>query len=116
MAAVLLVDDEEALLGLMRRYLERSGHQVESAGSAEAARAAFAARPEDFDLVITDLSLPGTNGEELIGQMRKTRPDLKALISSGYAYEPQGAGIGFLQKPFLPKALEEAVKKALAGG
>ena len=66
-------------------------------------------------MAITDLSLPSLNGEELIERIRQVRPGLPAIITSGYPYVPRAAGVGFLQKPFLPQMLAEAVEKALKG-
>ena len=109
---LLIVDDEATLLDLLRRYLERSGYEVETCADAGEALRRFEAGPERFAMVITDLTLHGINGEELIERMRKLNPRLRALISSGYPYEPR-PGVGFLQKPFLPKMLAEAVDKEL---
>jgi FixJ family two-component response regulator len=64
-------------------------------------------------MVITDLSLPSVNGEDLIERMRQLRPGVPAIITSGYPYVPRAAGVGFLQKPFLPQMLAEAIEKAL---
>ncbi len=112
---LLIVDDEPTLLDLLSRYLGRLGYQVETCGNAEDALARFQAGPDRFSLAITDLSLPSLNGEELIERMRELRPGLPAIITSGYPYVPRGAGIGFLQKPFLPQMLLEAVEKVLKG-
>ena len=112
---LLIVDDEPKLLDLLSRYLGRLGYRVETCGNAEDALALFQAGPERFSLAITDLSLPSLNGEELIERMRERRPGLPAIITSGYPYVPRGAGIGFVQKPFLPQMLAEAVEKALKG-
>jgi DNA-binding NtrC family response regulator len=110
---LLLVDDEAALLSLMRRYLERLGYEIETCSNAADALALVQADPERFAMVITDLTLPGMNGEELIAEMRRHQPKLRALISSGYPYEPRAPGTGFLQKPFLPDMLAAEVAKAL---
>jgi DNA-binding NtrC family response regulator len=110
---LLIVDDEPNLLDLLRRYLGRLGYQVETCGDAEKALALFQEEPDRFSLAITDLSLPGLSGEDLIERMRQTHPGLPAIITSGYPYQPRGAGIEFLQKPFLPQMLAEAVEKAL---
>ncbi|HYV62046.1 MAG TPA: response regulator [Bryobacteraceae bacterium] len=110
---LLIVDDEPNLLGLLRRYLGRLGYEVETCGDAAEALALFQAKPESFSMAITDLSLPALNGEELIERMRQIRPGLPAIITSGYPYQPRAAGVGFLQKPFLPQMLVEAVEKAL---
>jgi DNA-binding NtrC family response regulator len=110
---LLIIDDEPKLLDLLRRYLGRLGYEVETCGNAQDALALFRASPDRFTMAITDLSLPTLTGEELIEQMRQIRPGLPAIITSGYPYVPRAAGVGFLQKPFLPQMLAEAVEKAL---
>jgi DNA-binding NtrC family response regulator len=112
---LLIVDDEPKLLDLLHRYLGRLGYEVKTCGDAAEALALFQAEPDRFSMAITDLSLPALNGEELIERMRQIRPGLPAIITSGYPYQPRGAGISFLQKPFLPQMLAEAVEKALKG-
>lgn len=112
---LLIVDDEPKLLDLLRRYLGRLGYEVETLVDAQEALALFQADPDRFSMAITDLSLPALNGEELIEQLRQIRPGLPAVITSGYPYQPRAAGVGFLQKPFLPQMLVEAVEKALKG-
>jgi len=112
---LLIVDDEPTLLDLLSRYLGRLGYQVETYGDPQEALARFQADPHRFTMAISDLSLPSMNGEELIERIQQLRPGLPAIITSGYPYEPRGAGIGFLQKPFLPHMLAEAVETALKG-
>ncbi len=107
---ILLVDDEPALLDLLKRYLERLGHEVTACVSAEDALVQFEAAPDRYALVITDLTLNGMNGEEMIARMRATRPSLKAILSSGYPHVPNSKKTIFLQKPFLPKALAETIE------
>ena len=110
---LLIIDDEPALLELLRRYLMRLGYDVETFAAAEDALARFQAEPAAFSMAITDLSLPGMNGEDLIRKLRERRPRLPAIITSGYPYQPRSADIGFLQKPFLPQAMAEKIKEAL---
>src|SRR5690242_12803574 len=112
---LLIVDDEPTLLDLLSRYLGRLGYQVKTCGDSQEALALFQAAPEQFSMAITDLSLQGMNGEELIERMRQVQPGLPALITSGYPHVPRIPGVGFLQKPFLPQMLAEAVEKALKG-
>ena len=112
---LLIIDDEPALLDLLRRYLGRQGYEVETCPNPGDALAQFRDDPERFSLVITDLSMPEMSGEELIRRLREMRPALPAIITSGYPHQPQATGIGFLQKPFLPKALMEQIEKALKG-
>ena len=82
---VLYIDDEEALVFLATRTLRRMGYEV--TGMSEPARAleAFKARVNDFDLVVTDLSMPGMSGFELARQILELRPELPILMTSGYA-------------------------------
>ncbi len=110
---LLIVDDEPTLLALLQRYLERLGYEVEVAGTPEAALASFESDPEKYACVLTDLTLPGMTGEEMLERMRALRPGLPALVSSGHPYQPQSPGIGFLQKPYLPAMLAEALERVL---
>jgi DNA-binding response OmpR family regulator len=110
---LLLVEDEPALADLLTKYLERLGYQVDACTQADAALALLYAHPEDYALLITDLSLPDMSGDELMTRSRLRVPNLRAIIASGYPYEPRVAGVEFLQKPFLPNLLAEAVKRVL---
>ena len=112
-ACLLLVDDETALADLLKKYLERLGYQVDACVHPEAALALLNAHRERYQLLITDLTLPGMNGEELVERARERVPHLRAIISSGYPYQPRRAGVEFLQKPFLPKMLAETVERML---
>ena len=110
---LLLVEDEPALADLLKKYLERLGYQVDACTEAHAALALLDAHPEAYAVLITDLSLPDMSGDELMTQSRLRAPHLPGIIASGYPYEPRVAGVEFLQKPFLPNLLAEAVKRAL---
>jgi CheY-like chemotaxis protein len=110
---LLLVEDEPALADLLKRYLERLGYQVDACAHPDAALALLDAHPEDYALLITDLSLPDMSGDELMTRSRLRAPHLRAIIASGYPYEPRVAGVEFLQKPFLPNLLAQAVERAL---
>lgn len=113
MAKILIVDDEPTLLTLLTRFLERQGHQVTACDSAQAALREFTARSHEYSLVISDLTLDGLTGEDLIEQLRAIKPGLPALIASGYPHEPRIPGVGFLQKPFMPQALGQAIDRLL---
>lgn len=110
---VLIVDDEAALLSLLQRYLGRLGYEVDAASSAEQALDRFTQDPLKYACVLTDLQLPGMGGEELVERMRVLRPGFPALISSGYPYQPRSPATGFLQKPYLPAMLSEALERLL---
>jgi two-component system cell cycle sensor histidine kinase/response regulator CckA len=110
---LLLVDDEAALLDLLKKYLERYGFQVEPCTDPHAALALMEAAPGSYSLLVTDLTLPGMSGEELVERMRALNPTLPVIIASGYPYEPRLQGVEFLQKPFLPRMLVELIRRIL---
>ena len=112
---LLIIDDEVALLDLLKRYLERLGYEVDIVSNAEDALVRFESDPQRYACVLTDLTLPRMNGEELLARMRLKNPKLKALISSGYPYEPKAKRTLFLQKPYLPKMLAQTIEKYWAG-
>lgn len=112
-ARLLLVDDEPALLDLLKKYLERLGYQVDARASAEEALQAFEQNPQGYALVLTDLTLPGVRGDQMIERMRARNPALRAIISSGYPYEPKSKGVGFLLKPYAPKMLADEIAALL---
>ena len=111
---LLVVEDEPALLSLLDRFLRRAGYEVEGYLSSAEALEAYRARPGEYRVVITDLTLDGLNGEEMLESMRQINSRQAAIIASGYAYEPRLPGVGFLQKPFLPAMLIEIVERAIA--
>src|SRR5437868_15261509 len=84
MANILYLDDEAAIALLMRRLLEASGHRVSAHTSAFEALAAFQKDFASFDLVLTDLSIPGTNGFEFARQVQAIKPGIPVAIASGY--------------------------------
>lgn len=101
----MLVDDSEDLLFLLRELLAQFGIESEPFHSPSAALAAFAGAPAKFELVITDLEMPGTNGVEVCRQMLALAPGTKILLAtgSGSINEESAAREGFcglLRKPF----------------
>jgi PAS domain S-box-containing protein len=81
---VLYVDDEEALVFLISRVLERLGYRVTGCVDPEQALKELRADPRSFDVVVTDLSMRGMNGFELTDAVRGIRADLPVLLTSGY--------------------------------
>lgn len=84
---VLYVDDEEAIIFLMQRLLERQGFRVSGFTDPRAALAAVQANPGDFDLAVTDFNMPGMSGLEVASALREIRPDLPVVLASGYITE-----------------------------
>jgi DNA-binding NtrC family response regulator len=120
MRRLLLVDDEEAVAQLLDSYLTRQGYQVTVCPDAESALDLFLKDPSGFDLVIADLTLPGLAGDQMLAEMLAVRPELPAIISSGYPFDPGALKaskdqIAFLQKPYMPSMLLQILKITLAG-
>lgn len=108
---LLLVDDEPALLALLKSYLERLGYQVDARPSPEEALELFDQDPYRYAVVLTDLSFPGITGEQMLDTMRLRNPQLRAIISSGYPYQPRSGQTDFLLKPYAPKMLADALAR-----
>jgi PAS domain S-box-containing protein len=81
---VLYVDDEQPLVFLATRMLKGLGYRVTGCTDAARALAEFRSKPKDFDLVVTDLSMPGMSGFELARELIAMRPDVPILMTSGY--------------------------------
>jgi CheY-like chemotaxis protein len=118
---ILLVEDEAALLHLLVKYLQRLGYEVDASPTAAEALAKFAAAPENYDLAIADLGMPDMPGVQLLSRLVEIRPNLRILICSGSPFTvsslptPVQGQVAFLQKPFVPKMLSEALETLLAG-
>jgi PAS domain S-box-containing protein len=83
-ARVMYVDDEEPLVVLAKRWLGRLGYEVTGFSDSTRALEAFRARPLDFDAVISDLSMPGLSGLDLVREIVAVRKDVVIVMSSGY--------------------------------
>jgi two-component system, cell cycle sensor histidine kinase and response regulator CckA len=116
---VLVVEDQEAVRLLMCRILQKAGYRVSEAPNPEQARALFATNGTHFNLLVTDVIMPGSSGPKLFEQFSRQQPDLKVLFVSGYTDDTiahQGEldpGIEYLQKPFIADALNRRVREVL---
>ncbi len=81
---ILLVDDEEFLLDILREILEAAGYEVTAQTSAVAAFDLFSATPSKFDLVITDEKMPELLGTDLSEQILRIRPDIPVILHTDY--------------------------------
>jgi len=117
---ILLVDDEPSLVDVGRSMLERLGYRVEARTDGAGALRAFENDPDGYDLVITDQSMPGMTGADLVRAIQKRRPGKPVVLCTGYSdlVDPERArqlGIrAFLVKPFGYDQLAETVRGALA--
>jgi len=107
---VLYVDDEEALTLLASRALSRLGHQVSSFTDPVEALDAFRARPQDFDVVATDLSMPHMSGFEFASEVLAVRPGMPVLMMTGYLDaddETNARAIGVREVILKPTTMDE---------
>ena len=81
---VLYVDDEEPLVFLTKRMLERVGYRVTGFTDATQALEAFRSSPGEFDVAVTDLAMPGMPGHELARELLRIRPSLPIIMTTGY--------------------------------
>ncbi len=116
---ILLIDDEEAILSSLQRALKSSGYRVVAVKDGEKALQLFGNTPEEFDLVITDLTMPGTTGVELAGKIKEIRPDTPIILCTGFndvidKQKARSLGISeLLLKPTGMNELKSAVGRAL---
>jgi signal transduction histidine kinase len=114
---VMIVDDERALLELAEELLAGLGYEPVGYDTAAAALAAFEADPHRFDAVLTDLSLPGLQGDELVERLLAMRPDLPILLMSGNLsaeVEQRIRGRGVRAVLHKPLALQELAEQLSA--
>ncbi len=116
---LLLVDDEEQLLGMQCQMLERLGYEVTATTSSVEALNLFCRDPESFDLMITDQTMPNLTGGDLAAQVLHIRDDLPIILCTGFseALSPEAASeIGirhYLHKPIPLKSLARTVRIVL---
>ncbi len=116
---ILLVEDEEQVLRLGRKFLTLQGYHVLAASSPAAALELAEQHDGPIDLLLTDVVMPGMNGRQLCECLRVSRPGLRCLFMSGYTADvlaPHGvleSGVELLQKPFSIQSLSEKVRELL---
>jgi two-component system, cell cycle sensor histidine kinase and response regulator CckA len=119
---ILICDDEETIRAVARRVFELAGYTVLTAADGREAVRVFRERAEEIAGVLLDMTMPGLSGEEVFREMRRIKPDVKVLLSSGYNEQDAtsqfvGKGLaGFLQKPWTPDDLLRSFQAAIALG
>ncbi len=116
---VLLVDDEPLLVEMGQTILERLGYQVQAHTSAVEALEQFRGDPDQFDLVITDLTMPKMTGDELALELKKIRPEIPVILCTGFSEslgEDRQAETGIdslISKPILKKHIARVIREVL---
>ena len=116
---ILLVDDEETLIEMEKEMLERLDYQVTSYASSIEALEIFQTNPNQFDLVITDMAMPGLAGDKLTVELKKIRPDIPILLCTGFSEimsedDAVSKGVdGFLMKPVTMRELSKKIRELL---
>lgn len=114
---LLIIEDEDTLCESLKRVFQREGYEVDIAFNAESAL--DLARDKSYDLVITDVILPGISGIEFMKRYREKKPDAKVIVMTAYsstvtADDAINAGAcDYLIKPIMHNEIKQAVRKAL---
>jgi DNA-binding NtrC family response regulator len=124
MASILVIDDDRAVLSTIKILLERASHTVEAVDNSLAGLRSL--ETQTFDLLIVDIFMPGIDGFETIGLVRRSHPDMPIIVISGHQLRPTSprepdflymatklGAVMSLQKPFKPNDLTTAVTRCI---
>jgi len=117
---ILYLDDEQVLIALATRLLRRMGYTVTAFTHPAEAIEAFRADPSGFDLFVTDFNMPEISGLEAAEAVRRIRPEMRILMSSGYITEDlrtKARALGVLEllyKPISTEDLVAAIERAIS--
>jgi len=116
---VLLVEDEDMVRAVAERALARAGYEITACSDGEDGLEAMEAPDADFDIVVSDVVMPGMDGPAMVRAIRKANPEIPVLFMSGYAEEALRKDIDipkmhFLPKPFSVAAITEKVAMVMA--
>jgi len=116
---ILLVDDEKIIVNMMERMLSGLGYKVSAFSNCEDALMAFQTQPDNYDLIITDMTMPKITGDKLAEEILGVRPDMPIILCTGFSHlitkkKARELGIRkFLTKPILKRDLAIAVRDVL---
>ena len=118
---ILFVDDEESMVDLNRQRLERLGYQVKSTTKPLEALEWFRADPDQFDVIITDMTMPRMTGDKLAAEILEIRPHMPVIICTGYsermsAKKADALGVSkYIEKPIGARNLASSLREVLDG-
>ncbi|MEW5721836.1 MAG: response regulator [Thermodesulfobacteriota bacterium] len=116
---ILVVDDEPAVVDFLKQMLEELGYRVTARTGSLEALATFENRPEEFDLLLTDQTMPKLTGLELARKIKAHRPDLPVILCTGFSEQitpekAEAAGVdALLLKPLLADEIAETIRRVL---
>ena len=116
---ILLIDDDSAIVDLQKRFFENLGYQVTGVTDSREALRLFQSAPGNFDLVITDQTMPALTGAELAVEFLKVRPEIQIILCTGFSHvinEKEATEIGiqtFLTEPVNQRDLAITVRELL---
>ncbi|MBU0996078.1 MAG: response regulator [Proteobacteria bacterium] len=116
---ILFVDDEEPILNMAKRTLEQLGYYVEIQNNPLDALSLFQNVPQSFDLVITDMTMPGMDGSRFVTEIRTIRPSIPIILCTGFSEkmdEQKAESIGadrYIEKPFERLDIAMAIRNVL---
>ena len=117
---ILVVDDEEAIRQVYKEFLEKYGYVVSTCNDGVQALREFKKRPHHFDVIVTDMTMPGMTGEQLALKLLKIRPDIPIILCTGFSEDISSAAaaeIGirkFVQKPVASQKLIHMIRDIMA--
>jgi CheY-like chemotaxis protein/anti-sigma regulatory factor (Ser/Thr protein kinase) len=116
---ILLVDDEEQIVAMERQMLENLGYRVTARTDSQEALKVFAEQPHNFDLVITDMTMPHMSGDQLAQKMLDIEPNIPVILCTGFnevITEDKALAIGiqkFVMKPIVKNDLAATIRTVL---
>ena len=117
-AQILIIEDDEEMRSLLKELLEEEGFETICASNASDALRELVKKP--FDLIVTDIEMPGLTGLDIIPEMKKLRPEASIIVMTSFRNEEvhrrsleKGAG-GYLEKPIHIKKLETLIHEMLS--
>ena len=116
---ILLIDDEEQIIDIEQKILERLGYKVTPKTDSEEALEEFAAQPDRFDLVITDMTMPKMTGDQLARRMMAIKPQIPVILCTGFnetISEEKALAMGidkFVMKPIVKDELASTIRTVL---